>query len=420
MDAFLPCKIPVPSRKDLIPIYQIDLSLPPSARYVRLAADFSPQMKEIIPLFDQVLAQAIPFGMLRRWIKSLAWLLLRRVYSSEETEEIRGISEASGIDIYFLIALNVFLDSMLGCTSGGVITRPKCQNKGSENRMMHFRTLDWGMEQLRSVLVMLEFVKSKSEEPNKVIARTVTYAGYIGVLTGVRENLSISLNFRPNHTCSTLQLRLHQLLVIFGFRPSISHILRSSIFPPSTAAPQLEEVSTCLRQNKIAPCYLILCDGDSTVVIERDLCSSTIQTSSEFIVHTNNDTSTPAPKEKVQGSREKSPISSILDTLGMESFLKNSRERSACLQKRWDEVKGAQKMKNSGEENRIETLSVKEEVLVQWVKRYPTMNGLSHFGCVMDPKTCEIRWLERGVFWLSAESLMSTGEVDEDNTVLLD
>ena len=39
---------------------------------------------------------------------------------------------------------------------------------------------------MRSVLVQLEFTRSKSDEPDKVIARTVTYAGFVGVLTGVR------------------------------------------------------------------------------------------------------------------------------------------------------------------------------------------------------------------------------------------
>jgi hypothetical protein len=42
------------------------------------------------------------------------------------------------------------------------------------------------MDSLRSVLVQLEFIRSESDEPEKVIARTVTYAGFVGVLTGVR------------------------------------------------------------------------------------------------------------------------------------------------------------------------------------------------------------------------------------------
>ena len=115
---------------------------------------------------------------------------------------MRGIAKVSGVDIYFLVALNVLLDSLLGCTSGGVMTRPRevkgrgkekeGKNQGHEDRMMHFRTLDWGMSGLRNVLVVLEFVRSKSETPGKVIGRSVSYAGFVGCLTGVRYVLHIS------------------------------------------------------------------------------------------------------------------------------------------------------------------------------------------------------------------------------------
>jgi hypothetical protein len=147
-------------------------------------------MREITPLFDEVLSTMIPWPQLRRWIEFLASIFLRRVYSPEETKELKGIAKASGVALYILIALNVLLDSLLGCTSGGVIA--SLDKKGGrapgleEERMLHFRTLDWGMEPLRSVLVQLEFIRSGSREPEKVIARTVTYAGFAGVLTGVR------------------------------------------------------------------------------------------------------------------------------------------------------------------------------------------------------------------------------------------
>ncbi|PNP40478.1 hypothetical protein TGAMA5MH_07475 [Trichoderma gamsii] len=180
---------------EAIPTYRIDLDFPPAERYVKLATDFAPRMKEITPLFDTVLGSVVPWAWLRSIIKFVAFLVLRRVYSSEETQELAGIAKGSGVDLYFLVAFNVLLDSLLGCTSGGVLTRLK---KGEINladrqadperraRMMHFRTLDWGMPELRSVLVVLEFVRSKSEDPQTVIARTVTYAGFVGVLTGVR------------------------------------------------------------------------------------------------------------------------------------------------------------------------------------------------------------------------------------------
>jgi hypothetical protein len=176
-----------------IPTYRIDLSLPPSERYTELAKDFAPRMKAVTPLFDEVLASVIPWPSFRRFIEFLASVFLRRVYSDEETEELKGIAKASGLDMYFLVALNVLLDSLLGCTSGGVVvrgekkrTRDGGNGERAEGRMMHFRTLDWGMDELRSVLVVLEFVRSKSAEPERVIGRTITYAGFVGVLTGVR------------------------------------------------------------------------------------------------------------------------------------------------------------------------------------------------------------------------------------------
>ena len=102
---------------------------------------------------------------------------ITRLCSEEETEELRGISVACGVPLGLLVVLNVFLDGMLGCTSGGVRVGGK---------MMHFRTLDWDMPQLMDVLVVLEFVRSKSETPEKVVARSVAYAGFVGCLTGVR------------------------------------------------------------------------------------------------------------------------------------------------------------------------------------------------------------------------------------------
>lgn len=174
-----------PAPGGALPIYRIDLALPPRQRYQRLSLDFAPQMRQITPLFDQVIASLIQSVFLQRVVKFLARIFLRRVYSSEETEELRGIAKTSGVEFYILVAFNVLLDSLLGCTSGGVMTRPGRKDAVGE-RMMHFRTLDWGMDELRDVLVVLEFVNTKSDEPDKVLGRSITYAGFVGVLTGVK------------------------------------------------------------------------------------------------------------------------------------------------------------------------------------------------------------------------------------------
>lgn len=77
-----------------------------------------------------------------------------------------------------MVAFNTILDLLMGCTSGGA----QVQEDG-EVKMLHFRTLDWTMEALRKVIVQFDFIEHPGGE---VIARSITYVGYVGVLTGVR------------------------------------------------------------------------------------------------------------------------------------------------------------------------------------------------------------------------------------------
>jgi hypothetical protein len=210
-----------------------------------------------------------------------------------------------------------------------------------------------------------------------------------------REDLSISLNFRPNHHCSTVKLRMHQLLVIFGFRRAICSHLRSAILPDPAGpvSKPLINLMDSIAQPHTAPCYFILCDGTLTVVIEKELIGAKIRTSKEFIVHTNHDTRTTDPMEPAQ--KEKNMI------LGLETFIEESEERRACMQKKWDSLRKRHEKKlidavEKGEAVELKSPSVKEDRLREWVRAYPIMNECSHFGCIMDPKTATIRFLERG------------------------
>ncbi|KAJ4864133.1 beta subunit of n-acylethanolamine-hydrolyzing acid amidase domain-containing protein [Trichoderma breve] len=387
---------------DPIPTYRIDLSLPPSERYVKLASDFAPRMKPITPLFDTVLESVLPWSFLRSIVKFAALLILRRVYSSEETQELVGISKASGVDMHFLVAFNLLLDILLGCTSGGVLTRIK-KGKGGEThlgekqtdtepraRMMHFRTLDWGMPELRSVLVVLEFVRSNSKEPETVIVRTVTYAGFVGVLTGVRQDLSMSLNFRPTHNCSAVSLRMHQSLVLLGVQPSISSVLRQHLLRPEHHPPTIDNVTKSITRTRSAPCYIILCSGTETTVIQKDLISAQTKSSTDFIVHTNHDFTPTNSSSQANIQKESSSI------LGMETLVEESEERKDCILSKWTALAKRQQREFKRGKGR-ESPAVFEQTLQKWVKAYPIMNECTHFGCILDPGTGTIRWLERGV-----------------------
>lgn len=285
---------------DTPPIYTIDLSLPPSERYVALAKEYNEQVHSLTGLFDEVVGSIVP-NVSITWIKRLARVFLTRLYTREETEEIRGVSRATGVDFFLLVAFNVLLDLLMGCSSGAAITR----EKGMEGtKMLHFRTLDWGMDSLRKVIVQLEFIRS-SHDPNEVLATSIGYVGFVGVLTGVRKNLSISLNFRPNHDASTRMTNFrfysHHLLVLLGMRQSISSLLRKYLIPIPTAGkeggsgelgqqpPSLSYVSRTLPSIPTTACYLTFSDGTTTLSLEKDHNTAVTRSSTSFIVMTNHD-----------------------------------------------------------------------------------------------------------------------------------
>lgn len=85
----------------------------------------------------------------------------------------------------------------------------------------------------------------------------------------------------------------------------------------------------------------------------------------------------------------------------MDALLEESEERFDCIQKKWKSLVKRQEKKRrengEGKEGVTATTVLREKTLQGWVKAYPTMNECSHYGCIMDPATGTIRWLERGV-----------------------
>ena len=106
-----------------IPRYTINLSLDPEIRYVALAKQYRPELHRLRSLLDSLLSD---FGLpkfLCQTINQVARLLLRKVHSSVETAELRGISNAANVPMYLLVVFNLLLDVITGCTSGAVKSR---------------------------------------------------------------------------------------------------------------------------------------------------------------------------------------------------------------------------------------------------------------------------------------------------------
>ncbi|KAG7093433.1 hypothetical protein E1B28_007112 [Marasmius oreades] len=350
------------------PLYRINLSLPPRERYKEICKDYKTELLQISPLYDEILGLT-PFP---RLFKGAARLLLRRVHSEEENEEISGISQATGISKHLVIAFNTFLDLLSGCISGGV----KVVDGGSDGRssgIVHFRGLDWEMDVLRDLTICVEYVRE-----GQVIARGVTYAGYIGVLTGVREGLSISLNYRPTPTRSKLARYLHYISIILGRRPSNTSILRRILLtsqPPPSSRKALEAE---IFKYPGSPCYLTFCTPNDIFVFEHGLDGSTTHSSDSFLAVTNHDKS-------MEDWTEDQWNNFLKSQLGLESgaghtvrdLVADSVERKNCVCGLWESVR----VPASGKPLKIVDV-------VDWLQTKPLLNEDTHYSCVMNPAVC--------------------------------
>ncbi|KXS93421.1 hypothetical protein AC579_8893 [Pseudocercospora musae] len=289
---------------DTPPRFVINLSLPPEQRYLKVCAAFKQEISDLTPLFDEVVGgmlQAVPLT----WLHRACRLLLRGVYDSEENKELKGISKATGVAMYLLVCFNVLLDLFMGCSSGGAAIRDGDMGV----KMLHFRTLDWGMPSLRKIVVQLDFV---TQDGGPVVASSLTYAGYVGVLTGVKKDLSLSLNFRPNRLekgkwLVDVKYYWHLAMVLLGRRRSISSELRRFLLPRpskqhgkeeekdvSWSSPKYAEIVEKVRCSSRKPlkttaCYLCFSNGQETTVFEKDYSTAVFRSSNEMIVITNND-----------------------------------------------------------------------------------------------------------------------------------
>ncbi|KAF7182919.1 hypothetical protein CNMCM7691_002663 [Aspergillus felis] len=433
---------------DVPPTYRIDLSRPPAERYVEVAQKHRNELRSLTALFDGLVESIAP-NISLEWVKRVARLFLRRVYSKEETEEIRGISQATGIEMYLIVSLNVLLDTLMGCTSGAA----RSQDKDTTSRMLHFRTLDWGMDALRRVLVQFEYVRGPDYDT--VLATNITYIGFVGVLTGVRKGLSVSLNFRPNHDSSgwlgDLRYYGSHLLVMLGLRTSISSMLRQYIIPPENPretwfgrilgvlvrrrrrveTPTLRSVCQAVMRTPSTAAYLVLCDGAEASVIEKDHRTARMDSSSSFIVATNNDF-LGSELRSYDTATDMSFGAALTsgEAVSMTDFIEDSRERRACMQAHWDK-KVAQAAgsahgrkprhdplrrtrssrnrvadcpvgststvvgKESAETSENHEITATPEEIIQWTATYPTTNEMTHFSAVMDPTSGRVVWIQR-------------------------
>jgi hypothetical protein len=329
----------------------------------------------------------------------------------------------------------------MGCSSGGAAVHDNNPLSPSSIKMVHFRTIDWAMPSLRRVLVILDFVL---EPEGEVVASSITYAGFVGVLTGVRRGVSMSLNFRAvreresegwGRWMGDLRYYWHLGLVLVGCRRGIGSTLRGYLVPRrgrGTAAAaaavdssaselpfyaEIVELSCRERPVLSTAYYLCVSSGRETTVIEKDLKTAKLRSSTEFIVVTNADIDDDDEDAAEAGSKKKamskrpgkkarptmkapSPPATALDEL-----IEDANERKVCAEKNYRSLLRRQakaSRQGCGVDSEapadLSALLPSVEDIVELVQKYPTTNECTHFAAVLDPLEGRItrcrHWLE--------------------------
>ncbi|XP_060561596.1 acid ceramidase-like isoform X2 [Ruditapes philippinarum] len=183
-----------------VPEYVINLDLPPSQRWNQLASDKKNEIRTILDAFKTFIGE---FGIIAKeviYFIDLLGPLVVDALPQPFQDELRGISNATGIEIGEITLYNIFYEIFTVCTS--VIAQ------SPTGKLYHARNLDFGLfmgwdiknrtwyitEKLRPAIVNLVWQRA-----GKTVFKSVNYAGYVGILTAVSPGqFTLSMNERFN------------------------------------------------------------------------------------------------------------------------------------------------------------------------------------------------------------------------------
>ncbi|KAG7285739.1 hypothetical protein NEMBOFW57_008033 [Staphylotrichum longicolle] len=387
---------------------QLSAKLLPKPALARI--NFAALLSETLALF---LPPATPSWLATSAVRLLRFasrVLLRRLHSCEETAELKGIARETGIGMDLLVAFNVALDLLMGCTSGGVHVRSASSSSsggetaGGSSRMVHFRTLDWDMDELRQLVVELEFVRA---EGGPVVARTVGYFGYVGVLTGVREGLSVSLNFRAGQELERRKLwalRWHLAMVVLGRRRGVASVLRGYLLGEGRvrmkgrgwlirgeegkgeveAPPNIDDILADLARSPSTAAYLIFCTPSRAYSVEKGYRTASVQSSSEFLTTCNHDVADEPDPSRIHAAAQH------VASQGMAEIIDESFERKQVVEHVWRQRLRLRRKTRRHRGDAVE--AVTEEDVLHMLGHEDITYGGTHYAVVMDPGSGGFLW----------------------------
>jgi hypothetical protein len=283
--------------------------------------------------------------------------------------------------------------------------------------MVHFRTLDWDMDELRRLVVELEFVRFAG---GTVVARTVGYFGYVGVLTGVREGLSLSLNFRagPLATGSERDWKRrwavgwHLAMVLLGRRRGVGSVLRGYLLGDgdrprkrgwswfgrrrqeekgyvemdggNSGLPGVDDILESLAHSPSTAAYLIFCTPSTVYSVEKGYRTAAVQSSDEFLTTCNHDVADEPDPSRIHAAAQN------VASQAMAEIIDESFERKQAVEEVWKQRLRLRKKSRGQLDGHTGCVNL-DNVLRMLGHEYITYGG-THYAVVMDPKHGAILW----------------------------
>lgn len=250
-----------PKKSTQVPTMVINLDLPAEERWKEVALKYKDKIKALIGDLKSLISE---FGIVG---KEIIVFIDNYVGNLADTlpdpykGEIKGLVKYTEINPGEIVLYNIFYEVFTVCTS--IIA------EDSKGNLYHGRNLDFGLfmgwdlknhtwrisESLRPMIINLEFQKN-----HKTVFKSVNFAGYVGVLTGVKPGvMSLTLNER-----FTLDAGIMGILKwLIGYRSSkwTGFMTRDAL---TTAESYAQAKSMLSHDELLAPVYFILGGVNST------------------------------------------------------------------------------------------------------------------------------------------------------------
>ena len=242
--------------------------------------------------------------------------------------ELKEIAEILNISFLECLVMNLVYEFCSACTT--LIT----ENEDSKELLM-LRTMDWELPELKKITIRIKYTKN-----GKPFADVVTWAGSVGIFTGVNlvSNVAIALNYRRSKVPSISE----NIKATFSGSWPCSYIIRSILLDedrPITKEKRSGDEHEFAHQEQIlyllgnsptiSPCYFTVAFPNEGYIITKDRTTRTIKSlgSDHGLVQTNIDYN---EDEKIMNSQPDIMDSKKRYSLGVD-YLENKTKNIDSL-----------------------------------------------------------------------------------------